>query len=126
MITNAYEIQQLKRFYEELECPYKALLAINVRPEEYSTTMVPKIIGKLPMEVRVKLTEQQDENEDLSIEELVEGLRRFEVSQDLGKTWSANQGKSTGPKANSRQETTSTKRPQPQSYNIIRSGLCQP
>ena len=76
VITNTYEMQRLKRFYEELECHYKALLAINVRPEEYSTTMVPKIISKLPIEVRIKLTEQQDENEDLSIGELVEGLRR--------------------------------------------------
>eukprot|EP00795_Rhopilema_esculentum_P004003 gene4003-20147_t len=76
VVNNSYELQRLKRFYEEVECHYKALSPINVRPEEYSTTMVPKILGKLPMDICIELTEGQEENEDVEMAGLVEGLRK--------------------------------------------------
>ena len=75
-VSNSYDLQKLKRFYDELECHVKALAAIGVQSVEYATTMVPKIISKLPMEIRIKLTEGQEENEDLPVNELLEGLRR--------------------------------------------------
>ena len=76
MISHTYDVQKLKRFYDELECHIKALAAIDVKPEEYATTMIPKVISKLPVDIRIKLTEGQDENEDLSVVELLEGLRK--------------------------------------------------
>ena len=76
MISHSYDLQKLKRFYDELECHVKALAAIEVKPEEYATTMIPKVISKLPVDIRIKLTEGQDENEDLSVMELLEGLRK--------------------------------------------------
>ena len=54
VVDNSYELQRLKRFYEEVECHYRVLSAINLRFEEYSTTMVPKILGKLPMDICIK------------------------------------------------------------------------
>ena len=75
-ITHSYDLEKLKRFYDELECHVKALAAIDVRPEEYTTTMIPKIISKLPVNIRIKLTEGQEENEDLKVQELLEGLRK--------------------------------------------------
>ena len=75
-VSNSYDMEKLKRFYDELECHVKALAAIGVQPVEYATTMVPKIISKLPMEIRIKLTEGQEENEDLPVNELLEGLRK--------------------------------------------------
>ena len=46
-------------------------------PHEYTATMVPKLLEKLPMDVRIKLNETKDENEDLKIDELVEELRKI-------------------------------------------------
>ena len=72
----SYEIQKMKRLYEEVESHYKALLAIDVKPEGYEATMVPKLINKIPVQVRIKLTEEKDENEDLNMDEVVSGLRK--------------------------------------------------
>ena len=46
-------------------------------PYEYTATMVTKLLEKLPMDVRIKLNETKDENEDLEIDELVEELRKI-------------------------------------------------
>eukprot|EP00112_Aurelia_sp_Birch-Aquarium-sp1_P015934 Seg357.4 transcript_id=Seg357.4/GoldUCD/mRNA.D3Y31 product="hypothetical protein" protein_id=Seg357.4/GoldUCD/D3Y31 len=75
-VHNNFDVQKLKRLYEELESHYKALLAIGVQPWEYGTTLVPKIMNKLPLDVRIKLTQQKEENEDISMEEVVDGLRK--------------------------------------------------
>lgn len=75
MISHSYDAQKLKRFYDKLDCHIKALAAIDVKPEEYATTMISKVISKLPVALRIKLTEGQDEHEDLSVVELLEGLR---------------------------------------------------
>ena len=53
------------------------MLAENVMPHEYTATMVPKLLEKLPVDVRIKLSETKDENEDLKIDELVEELRKI-------------------------------------------------
>ena len=75
-VYNTYEVNKLKRLYEEVECHFKALQTINVKSSEYSATIVPKILKKLPVEVRIKLNEGKGENDDLMMEELVDGLRR--------------------------------------------------
>eukprot|EP00794_Sanderia_malayensis_P003854 gene3854-biopygen3283 len=75
-ISNSYELYRLKRFHEEVECHVKALTAIGVSQMEYSMTMVPKVLGKLPFEIRMRLTENQDEDDDLTMMQLIEGLRR--------------------------------------------------
>ena len=46
-------------------------------PHEYTATMVPKLLEKLLMDVRIKLNETKDQNEDLKIDELVEELRKI-------------------------------------------------
>ena len=76
-VSNSRDVPRLKRLYEDVESHYKALLAVNVMPHEYTTTMVPKLLEKLPMDVRIKLNETKDENEDLKIDELVEELRKI-------------------------------------------------
>eukprot|EP00794_Sanderia_malayensis_P002436 gene2436-biopygen1319 len=75
-VNSTFEVVKLKRLYEELESHYKALLAINVSPSEYEATIVPKVLSKCPMQVRIKLTEEKEENEDIRMEELVNGLRK--------------------------------------------------
>ena len=76
-VSNSRDVPRLKRLYEEVESHYKALLAVNVMPHEYTATMVPKLLEKLPMDVRIKLNETKDENEDLKIDELAEELRKI-------------------------------------------------
>ena len=53
------------------------MLAVNVMPHEYMATMVPKLLEKLPIDIRIKLNETKDENNDLKIDELVEKLRKI-------------------------------------------------
>ena len=76
-VSNSRDVPRLKTLYEDVESHYKALLAVNVMPYEYTATMVPKLLEKLPMDVRIKLNETKDENEDLKIDELVEELRKI-------------------------------------------------
>ena len=76
-VLNSRDVPRLKRLYEDVESHYKALLAVNVMPHEYMATMVPKLLEKLPIDVRIKLSETKDENEDLKIDELVEELRKI-------------------------------------------------
>ena len=76
-VSNSRDVPRLKRLYEDVESHYKASLAVNVMPHEYTATMVPKLLKKLPMDVRIKLNETKDENEDLEIDELVEELRKI-------------------------------------------------
>ena len=53
----------------------KAFATIGVQPVEYATAMKPEIITRLPMEICIKLREGREENEDLPVSELLEGLR---------------------------------------------------
>ena len=71
-VSNSRAVPQLKRLYGDVESHYKALLAVNVMPHEYTATVVPKLLEKLPMGIQIKLNETKDENEDLKIDELVE------------------------------------------------------
>ena len=56
-------------------------------PHEYMATMVPNLLEKLPMDIRIKLNETKDENEDLKIDELVEELRKIVKIRE--KRWGA-------------------------------------
>ena len=76
-VSNSRDIPRLKRLYEDVESHYKALLAVNVMPHEYMATIVPKLLEKLPIDIRIKINETKDENEDLTIDELVEELRKI-------------------------------------------------
>ena len=49
---------------------------------EYTATIVPKLLEKLPTDVRIKLSETKDENEDLKIDELVEELKKIVKIQE--------------------------------------------
>ena len=53
-------------------------------PDEYTATMVPKLLEKLPVDVRIKLNETKDENQDLKIDELVEELRKIVKIREKG------------------------------------------
>ena len=84
-VSNSRDVPRLKRLYEDVESHYKALLAVNVMPHEYTATMAPKLLEKLPMDVRIKLSETKDENEDLEIDELVEELREIvKIREKMG------------------------------------------
>ena len=74
-VNNSDNLQKLNRFFNELECHVKALAAIRVQQGEYATTMVLKNISRLPMEIRIKLTQGQEENKDLPVNEQLEGLK---------------------------------------------------
>ena len=73
---------RLKRLYEDAESHYKALLAVDVMPHEYTATMVPKLLEKLAIDVRIKLSVTKDENEDQKIDELVEELMKTVKSRE--------------------------------------------
>ncbi len=76
MVLGSYEIQKLKSFYEEVGRHYKALLAIDVKAADNQATTVPKLMNKIPVQVRIKLTQEKEENKDLTMDGLVNGLRR--------------------------------------------------
>ena len=76
-VSNSRDVPRLKRLYEGVESHCKALLVVNVMPHEYTTTMVPKLLEKLPMDVRIKINQTMDENEDLKINEMAEELREI-------------------------------------------------
>ena len=81
-VSNSRDVPRLKRLCEDAESHYKALFAVNVLPDAYKATMVPKLSEKLPMDVRIKLNGTKDENEDLKIDELVEELRKVVKIRD--------------------------------------------
>ena len=76
-VSNSRDVPRLKGLYEDVESHCKTLLVVNVMPHEYSTTMVPKLLEKLPMDVRIKINQTMDENEDLKINEMAEELRKI-------------------------------------------------
>ena len=45
-VSNSRDVPRLKRLYEDVESHYKALLAVNVMPHEYTATVVPKLLEK--------------------------------------------------------------------------------
>ena len=60
-VQDGFDAKGLKTFYEEVEGHRTGLLATGMEEERYSLTIIPKLLAKLPQEVRRDIRKSQDD-----------------------------------------------------------------
>ena len=60
-VQDGFDAKGLNTFYEEVEGHHTGLLATGMEEERYSLSIIPKLLAKLPREVRRDIRKSQDD-----------------------------------------------------------------
>ena len=73
-VSNVRDVDKLKRFYDDVDFHFKALLVIGVPGEHYSVAVVPELMSKVPRDVAINIRRSKDVNHEWMIGEFLEKL----------------------------------------------------
>ena len=73
-VSNVRDVNRLKRFYDDVDSHFKALLVLGVPGEHYSVAVVPELMSKVPRDVAINIRRSKDVNHELLIGEFLEKL----------------------------------------------------
>ena len=73
-VSNVRDVNRLKRFYDDVDSHFKALLVLGVPGEHYSVAVVPELMSKVPRDVAINIRRSKDVNHEWMIGGFLEKL----------------------------------------------------
>ncbi|XP_065069773.1 uncharacterized protein LOC135694821 [Rhopilema esculentum] len=73
-VSNARDVNKLRKFYDDVDAHYKALSVLEVPGEHYSVAVVPELMGKVPRDVAINIRRSKDVNHEWMIGEFLDKL----------------------------------------------------
>ena len=73
-VSNARDVNKLRKFYDDVDSHYKALSILGVPGEHYSVAVVPKLMGQVPRDVAINIRRSKDVNHEWMIGEFLDKL----------------------------------------------------